>query len=62
MLSQMGDCYPMSTPKDCLTAVENGSTDCAIGIPPSKLSADRNLLGMNLVVVDSGTAVSALFT
>ena len=44
------------TPKDCLTAVENGNADCAM-VSSIKLSADRNLLGMNLVVVDGSTAV-----
>lgn len=48
------------TPKDCLTAVENGNADCAM-VSSIKLSADRNLLGMNLVVVDGSTAVSPVY-
>lgn len=48
------------TPKDCLTAVENGTADCAM-VSSIKLSADRNLLGMNLVVVDGSTAVVPVY-
>ena len=48
------------TPKDCLTAVENGTADCAM-VSSIKLSADRNLLGMNLVVVDGSTAVAPVY-
>lgn len=62
----LADKYPhweivaCDTPKDCLTAVENGTADCAM-VSSIKLSADRNLLGMNLVVVDGSTAVAPVY-
>ena len=46
--------------KTVITAVENGNADCAM-VSSIKLSADRNLLGMNLVVVDGSTAVSPVY-
>ncbi len=48
------------TPKDCLNAVEEGNADCAM-VSAIKLSADRNLLGMNLVVVDGSTAAAPVY-
>ena len=43
------------SPKECLKAVEDGAADCAM-ISSIKLSADRDMLGTRLLVVDGNTA------
>lgn len=52
--------FSYDTPQDCLNAVENGSVDCAM-ISSLKLSADRNMMGADLVVVDESTADASVY-
>lgn len=48
------------TPRECLRAVEEQSVDCAM-VSSIKLSADRNMLNTNLVVVDDSTASISVY-
>ena len=48
------------SPKECLKAVEDGTADCAM-ISSIKLSADRNMLGTRLLVVDGNTVSAPVY-
>lgn len=48
------------TPEDCLKAVEDGTADCAM-VSSIKISADRNMLGARLLVVDGSTASASVY-
>lgn len=48
------------TPVECLKAVENGSADCAM-VSSLKLSADRNMMGASLLVIDGSTAATSVY-
>lgn len=49
-----------NTLQECLKAVETGTADCAM-VSSLKISADRNVMGANLLVVDGSTAAISVY-